>query len=66
MEKIKEEKDQSKKRRSTKERRGGNEHRKSPLEGKANETGSGPIEMEENFTTGENKDPEKSRLIRSI
>ena len=63
MEKIIEEQDQNKKRRSAQEKRGENEQRKSPLEGKANETGSGPIEIEEILTTGENKDPEKEVVL---
>ena len=42
---------------------GKNKQRKSPLEGKANETKSGWIEIEENFTTRENKDPEKEVVL---
>ena len=66
MENSKEEQDKSKKQRRVKERRGKNEQRKNPLEGKANETRSGPIVIGENFTNEENKYPEKNNLIRPI
>ena len=63
MENSKEEQDKSKKQRSAKERRGKNEQRKNPLEGKANETRSGPIVIEEKSNNGENKDPEKEVVL---